>query len=188
MTEKADMASKRPLQKWAWVIGGVVGLIFLIVLVSGLAASGAGDPEVISIGWPADATTVRQRLLLEQLIEERDGDWSPVITEGDRRYRAIWYAPHDRDWDVRVWLDDSGRIDQISATGPTGDEFIMQGYAEQVLGAAAPGIPLAERKNAAQSISKLLRPGGKAELSVGPITLRGTSGYTHMTMWAKPAT
>jgi hypothetical protein len=88
---------------------------------------------------------------------------------------------------VRVWLDDADQIYEISATGPAGDEFMMQNYAEEVLAAAAPGIALAERKQAAQSMSRLLRPGDKAELTVGPIRLRGTSGYSHMTIWASPA-
>lgn len=174
------------------ILRGTMPVILLLTttLLAGCDApptAQAVAPAPVASSWPTSADAVRQRFLAEQLIEERDGDWSPVITEGDRRYRAIWYAPHDRDWDVRIWLDNVDRIGEISATGPAGDEFMIQNYAEEVLAAAAPALAEVERKKTAEAMSRLLRPGSKAELTVGPITLRGTSGYTHMTISASPA-
>lgn len=145
------------------------------------------SPALTEIGWSTDPATIRRQLIESQAIEERDGDWSPVVVEGDRRFRAIWYAPHDRDLDARIWLGSDDQVERVSYTGPMVEPFITEGNTRDLLEAVAPRAPVGDRESAAKSMANLLRAGGKAEVEIGPLVVRGTSGYTHMTVSAAPA-
>ena len=150
----------------------------LIALI--LAACGGSVDE---LGWTDDGTGVREAFIASGVIDAKDGDWSPAISEGERAYRAIWYSQDDRDLDVRLWYDRSGNVERVSATGLVdGGEPERRRLALAVLTAAAPSTSAPDRQAAADAGAKTLRPGGKTRVDFHQFEVGGTSGYRHFTV------
>jgi hypothetical protein len=164
-----------------WLIASAIGVVVLALVALLILAKLAPAPAVAA-GWSTDFAVVQERF--SYAMGSLAG-WSPMISESDRSYHAIWYDSNDRDNQIRAYVDDAGALTAIALTGSNGDQEAKD--ARTIVDVAIPSAPADDRASTAAALAKLAGEGKPANITIDGVTFSASAGLFHHTYRAGPA-
>lgn len=185
MTETSAPTAKPPL------FSKTVNAILLVAAlgIGGVymyATRPAPARQVPSVGWSTDRIVVLRALKIafpKRLAPTQE--WSPMVTEGDKTYYAVWYDPADTDNVIRAY-DGGDYVTSLSFTG-TVDSKTQKDDVAAMLKVMAPLEDDQARAGAANAIDALIKSGPTSHIRLDGLDVRVSKGAVHYTVLGQVA-
>jgi hypothetical protein len=164
----------------------ILGGSFLLTTCSGSKVYRPNDAAKAA-GWTSDIQVMANRLKAHDGdLRAMNAEWSPVISEKDRRYRAIWFDPSDRENVIRAYVDADGQISSIVLTDSgSGDRTL--GDAAELVDATIPNSNPHQKDVLSQTLAAMVATRSTTSTVVNGVDFRASSGGLHFTLRARPA-